>query len=79
MSKFLSHYILLYMIIFLMPTVHSRQVRAARFSSDAGCTLLPREPETRRERECRWEHLPRCGSSRVSLALVSRLVKVSLF
>ncbi len=27
--------------------------------SYAGCTLSPREPETMRERECRWKHSPR--------------------
>ncbi len=45
----------------------------------AGCTLSPREPETRRKQECRWEHSPRLGSSRVASALVTRLVKFSLF
>ncbi len=45
----------------------------------ADCTLSPREPETRRKRECRLEHSPRLGSSRVASALMSRLIKFSLF
>ncbi len=32
----------------------------------SGCTLSPREPETRRERECRWEYSPRSLGARVS-------------
>ncbi len=45
----------------------------SRYNSCAGCTLSPREPETMRERECRWKHSPRLGCSRVaSGARVSR-------
>ncbi len=50
-----------------------------RIYCNASCTLSPREPETRRERECRREHSPHLGSSRVASALGSRLLKVSLF
>ncbi len=33
--------------------------RTQNFESNAVCTLLPRELETTRERECRWKHSPR--------------------
>ncbi len=42
--------------------------------SNAGCTLSPREPETMRERECRWKHLPRmfwCSLGRSCLTLLA--------
>ncbi len=45
----------------------------------ACCTLSSREPETRRERECRWEHSFCLGSSRVVSVLVSRLVRSRFF
>ncbi len=60
-------------------TLFTRWPLGRRATCNAGCTLSPREPETRRERECRWEHSPCLGSSRVASALTSRLVKVSLF
>ncbi len=35
-------------------------------TSSVGCTLSPREPETRREWECKWKHSPRLGCCLVS-------------
>ncbi len=58
----------------LMISLCMHQHPERQSNSFAGCTPLPMEPETRRERECKWEHSPRLGSSRVASALVSRLV-----
>ncbi len=38
----------------------------SRTTTYAGCTLLPREPETRWEQECRWKHSPHLGCFRIS-------------
>ncbi len=44
---------------------------------NVSCTLLPREPETMRERECRWKHSPRMLSC--SLGCSCRLLSSRFF
>ncbi len=46
---------------------------------NAGCTLFQREPETMRERECRWKHSPCLGCYRVASGAHVSPRQLSLF